>query len=307
MSSGLTNEEQAMNQTSLYIKDEHHQLHLRHIWHQPNGVPVLMLHGTIENGKIFYTESGKGLACYLAEQGFDVYVADFRGKGKSTPPIHEDSDHGQFDSITRDIPLFIEEVSKRTHQKMHVICHSWGGVLFASTLSRFPEKIANIASNICFGTKRSVLTSGIEKTLKVDILWNKIAPKLAKRKGFIDAKKLKFGADSETALFLQDSIDWVKPSQWLDRQDGFNYQDAAKTLNWPPTWHITGISDKVLGNVKDVQAFIDESHNHKAKLSLLSKQSGNALNYDHINILTHPNSINDHFPDIVSWLKQHNH
>lgn len=294
-----------MNQNSLYIKDNEHQLHLRHIWSTPNGVPVLMLHGTIENGKIFYTESGKGLACYLAEQGFDVYVADFRGKGKSTPPIHENAQHGQFEIITKDIPLFIDEVVKRNSKKMHVICHSWGGVLFASTLARFPEKLAHIASNVCFGTKRSVLTSGFEKTLKVNLIWNSLAPKLAKRKGYIDAKKLRFGADSETLLFLKDSIDWVKPGKWQDRNDGFSYQEAAKNISWPPTWHITGVSDKVLGNVKDVQAFIDESYNNEAKLSLLSKESGNALNYDHINILTHPLSIDDHFPEVVNWLKSH--
>ena len=73
-----------MQQQSLFIKDGRHQLHIRRIAVQQGGTPVLMLHvGTIENGKIFYTESGKGLACYLAEQGFDVFVADFRGKGKS--------------------------------------------------------------------------------------------------------------------------------------------------------------------------------------------------------------------------------
>ncbi|XQW86106.1 alpha/beta fold hydrolase [Thalassotalea piscium] len=295
-----------MKKNSLYINDGHHQLHLRHIWDKPNGIPVLMLHGTIENGKIFYTESGKGLACFLAKQGFDVYVADFRGKGKSIPAISENSEHGQFEAITRDIPLFIDEVIKRNPKKMHVICHSWGGVLFASTLARFPDKLSYIASNICFGTKRSVLTKGIEKTLKVNMLWNRIAPKLAKRKGYIDAKKLKFGAECETAVFLQDSIDWVNPSLWKDRHDGFNYQEAAKEIKWPPTWHLTGISDKVLGNVKDVQVFIDETYNHQAKLSVLSKASGNALDYDHIDILTHAFSVKDHFPEIVNWLNNHN-
>ena len=294
-----------MNQHSLFINDQHHQLHLRHIWCKPGGIPILMLHGTIENGKIFYTHSGKGLACYLAEQGFDVYVADFRGKGNSTPSIKEDSSHGQHEMITQDIPLFIKEVGKINNQPMHVICHSWGGVLFASALTRFPELLPTIASNICFGTKRSVLTSGIEKTLKVDWLWNRIAPRLAKRKGFIDAKKLKFGAESETLQFLQESIDWVKPGSWQDSTDNFNYKNAAKAINWPPTWHITGIADKVLGNVSDVKAFINESDNSEALLSLLSKKGGNALNYDHINILTHPLSVTDHFPDVVQWLNKH--
>ena len=54
-------------QQSLFIPCGAHQLHVRHI--QPrvavHGEPILMVHGAIENGRIFYTESGKGLACFL--------------------------------------------------------------------------------------------------------------------------------------------------------------------------------------------------------------------------------------------------
>ena len=59
--------------------------------------------------QIFYTEKGKGLGCYLAEQGFDVYVLDLRGRGKSTPLINAESDYGQHEAITHDIPLLIDE------------------------------------------------------------------------------------------------------------------------------------------------------------------------------------------------------
>jgi len=291
-----------MQQESLYIQDEHHQLHLRHIWCENSTVPLLMLHGTIENGKIFYTETGKGLGCYLAEQGFDVYIVDFRGKGKSKPGIKDNQDHGQFEAITRDIPLFIEYVTQRTQQNIHVVCHSWGGVMFASALARSPELITKITSNICFGTKRSVLVKSLEKLVKVDLLWNKLSPHLAKRRGYIDAKRLKFGAESETLSFLQHCIAWVKPSEWHDPSDGFDYHQAAKQLNWPATWHLTGSKDKVLGHANDVKNFIQES-NEKAEFSLLSKKNGALKDYDHIDILTDPIAVKDHFPQIVTWLK----
>ena len=100
-----------MQQESIYITEGDEQLHLRHIWQRKGGVPIFMLHGLIENGFIFYTEKGKGLACYLAEQGFDVYVADLRGRGKSKPAINADSAFGQFEAITRDIPLFLAKNS----------------------------------------------------------------------------------------------------------------------------------------------------------------------------------------------------
>ncbi|MBL7685765.1 MAG: alpha/beta hydrolase, partial [Deltaproteobacteria bacterium] len=47
-----------------------HLLHLRRFYTQEEAVKIWMLHGSVENGKIFYSENGKGLAPYLAQQGF---------------------------------------------------------------------------------------------------------------------------------------------------------------------------------------------------------------------------------------------
>lgn len=294
-----------MQQESLYVQDGEHQLHLRHIHQGNGGQPVLMLHGTIENGKIFYTESGKGLGCFLAEQGFDVYVADFRGKGLSKPNLKDDPEHGQFEAITRDIPLFLDYVEQRCQQKVHVVCHSWGGVLLASCLARYPERTKQVASNLCFGSKRSVHRKTLRKFWMVDLLFNRVAPVIAKKKGYVDAVKLKVGADNESEQFLLQCIDWVKPNPWRDLIDGFDYQHAARNIDWPNTWHITGVKDKLLGHAKDVKIFIEES-NTGAEFSILSIRSGNLLDYDHINILTHPKARDDHFPKVVSWLNAQN-
>jgi pimeloyl-ACP methyl ester carboxylesterase len=293
-----------INQESLFLPQGEHQLHLRHIWKKKGGIPVFMLHGVIENGLIFYTKNGKGLACYLAEQGFDVYVADLRGRGESTPRIDASAEHGQFEAITQDIPLFIDYISQTTNQKIHLVAHSWGGVLLASTLARFPTVMENIRSKTCFGTKRMVTVKSLEKLFKVNIGWNNLAPKLAKQKGFLDAKKHGIGSDNETRQSLADSVAWVKKSEWHDTTDGFDYFQAAKRVDWPPTWHFTGSKDKVLGHARDVNIFINES-NPQAKFTLLSKSLGNMQNYDHINILTHPNARIDHYPQLVKWLQSH--
>ncbi|OUS32270.1 alpha/beta hydrolase [Thalassotalea sp. 42_200_T64] len=298
-----------LQQESLFIEDNGHQLHLRHIYKptttgKPGGVPVLMVHGAVENGRIFYTEKGKGLGCYLAEQGFDVYVLDLRGRGKSTPLINAESDYGQFEVITHDLPLIIEHIFTLTEQPMHLISHSWGGVLVASVLARHAEIITRVRTNICFGTKRSITVSGIEKYLKVDLFWNRLALRMAKHKGYLDAKKYGIGSDNETQKSLAHSVAWVKRGPWHDPVDGFDYRTAAKNTLWPPTWHLTGINDSVLGNKVDVKYFIDETENCNAKLTVLSKRNGNAVDYDHIDILTHAKAVDDHFPKLVNWLNE---
>ena len=46
-----------------------------------NAPALLLIPGSIENGHIFYSKSGKGFAPWMAERGFDVFVADLRGRG----------------------------------------------------------------------------------------------------------------------------------------------------------------------------------------------------------------------------------
>ena len=48
---------------------------------------VLMIHGAVENGRIFYSNSGKGLAPFLCNSDSDVFVIDLPGRGESQPPF----------------------------------------------------------------------------------------------------------------------------------------------------------------------------------------------------------------------------
>ena len=87
------------NTESYFISLDHDVLHLKRIYRVSHGIPVLMIHGSVSNGRIFYSSSHKGLAPYLAACGCDVYVADLRGRGQSTPAVHAHSAHSQTQSI----------------------------------------------------------------------------------------------------------------------------------------------------------------------------------------------------------------
>ena len=94
------------------------------------GTPIFLIHGYFEDGRIFFTKKGKGLAPFLAENGFDVFVCDLLGKGESLPKIKKGFNHSQFEIITRDIPTYLAFVRKKTGiKKIHLGAHSWGGVL----------------------------------------------------------------------------------------------------------------------------------------------------------------------------------
>jgi len=268
------------------------------------GPPVLMLHGAIENGRIFYSESGKGLAPYLAQNGFDVFVADLRGRGKSTPSIGRNSRFGQTEAITEDIPACIEAIrSLRGSIPQQWVAHSWGGVLFSSFLGRFPEYTKLLSSLVYFGSKRTIRVWNIHHILKVDLIWKWVCPLACRICGYLPARRLRIGSDSETARSYRQSAAWVKNDEWVDSDDGFNYGEAVKQLSLPPIWYLAAENDHALGHPRDVRDFMESAGRQECRYTVLSRKNGNRHDYDHINMLTHPDAVQDHFPRVLEWMR----
>ncbi len=282
------------------------KLHIKRIYQNPLGIPVFMLHGAIENGKIFYSKSQKGLAPFLARAGYDVYIGDLRGRGESTPKITKHSCYGQTEAILEDLPAFINFIRERKpKQKQIWIAHSWGGVLITAFFARFPNYIAEVRSCAYFASKRSVRVWNLERLFKVDLAWKLLAPLLILIKGYLPAKELHIGSDNETKKSHQQSVVWVRQRKWVDTDDGFNYHEALNKLKLPATLYIAAKGDKSLGHPNDVQRLMAESGNHESDYVLLSVEQGHSQNYDHIAILTHPDAESEQFQLILDWIKKH--
>ena len=293
-------------QQSLFISlPKKHKLHLRRIFKNESGPPVFMLHGAVENGKIFYSEKNKGLASYLAHHGFDVFVADLRGRGLSEPAIKKGAIHGQTESITEDIPAFINEIKKIKGDVPQIwMGHSWGGVLALSCLARHPQYIPLVSHMVFFGTKRKITVFNFSKLVLIDLYWNTTARLIARLCGYLPSGKLGLGSDSETIYSLEHGVIWVKSNDWIDPIDGFNYREAIMKVKLPPALHITGTRDFALGHPTDVELFMKESGNQKAEFKIIGKKFGNKHDYNHVSLLTHSDAADDHFKMILEWVKK---
>ncbi|KPH94680.1 esterase [Pseudoalteromonas porphyrae] len=293
-----------IKQESVFIKLADQQtLHLRRIYN-PNsqGPAVLFVHGAVENGKIFYTHSNKGVAPFLAEQGYVCYVADLRGRGESKPGISKHAHYGQTEAITEDIPAFIDKIAELEGKPpAYWVAHSWGGVLMNSVFARFPHYIADVKACAYFGTKRSLYNHHPKKYFQGNVIWYFLAPILANKHGYLPAKKLKWGSDDETKKSHYQSMQWAKKKPWIDSDDGFDYGAAVSEMHLPPTLHIAGVKDKALAQPIDIQKFIDESGKGVQDLRIYGRKHGHQFDYDHINMLTHPNAKADQFTDLVNW------
>lgn len=267
--------------------------------------PVLLVHGSIENGKIFYSGSGKGLAPYLAQNGFDVFVADLRGKGASRPLVNRHSKATQTDTIEGELPFLVNKIKETTGaDSLHLGAHSWGGVLLLSAYALFHGQW-NVKSMVFFGTKRRIGIRTFQKFRVIDLGWTLLGSLATWVCGYLPAKKLRMGSDDEPGKFYFQLNRWVYSKKWIDPETGFNYREKLGTLTLPPLHFYTGVHDRLLGHPHDVKRLALETGQAHATVHILGKQNGNRHNYNHINILTHPDAVNDHFPEVAGLFRKY--
>ncbi|WP_298774905.1 alpha/beta fold hydrolase [uncultured Shewanella sp.] len=297
-----------INQQSLFIPYHTGHLHLRQIMpfkQSKHPIPILMLHGAISNGRVFYSESNKGLASYLASRGFIVYVMDIEGRGKSAPKLGRGSHLGQGEVIREQLPLIQQYILTQHPEisQVHWCGHSWGGVLMASAIARYGYFQRNVASLVTFGSKRKVNVNSLRKWLVITFGWGYLARFIAWRKGYFPAEKWRVGMDSESQTSLKQSIQWVN-GDWIDTDDGFDYAKAAQKTQWPKTWFIAGQGDKVLGHPADVESMIKECQFQEPHYTLLAKKEGFKHDYDHAGMLIHQDIAKEFFPSVSDWYQQ---
>lgn len=275
---------------------------LHRIHEKGNDKVLFLVHGYFEDSRIFYSTSGKGLAPFLAQNGYDVYMCDLLGKGKSSPRVSEGLDQDQYEIITKDIPKFIEETRRISGQeKIHVGGHSWGGVVVLAYLAR--TKDPNIKSFISFGSKRRIGVKGWRKLLFINFAWNWYGDRLVKKHGYLPAKKMRLGTQDEPKGYYYDATVWVREVSWIDPKDNFNYLDNFN-FELPPMLFITGKGDKILGHPKDVKRLMDEVSPEQAEYKVIGKETGHLNDYDHINLLTHKDAPKDHFNLVLNFLEK---
>jgi len=264
--------------------------------------PIFLLHGYFEDGKIFYSKSLKGFAPFLAENGFDVFVCDLPGKGKSEPQVSKNFDHSQFDIITHDIPKYLEYVRKTTGQQdIHIGAHSWGGVDLLAFMARFNDQ--HIKSIFTFGSKRKIYEKGLIKFIAIDFGWSCLGKISLAKNGYVSGKMMGLGEVNEPKAYYKQTDKWVKETQWIDPVDNLDYHKAFENITLPPTLYITGEKDKILGNPRDVKALMNETGKHQpTEYKVIGPKTGFKNPYDHINLLTHKDARDDHFQLVLDFI-----
>lgn len=116
--------------------------------------PVILCHGLGTQGKYWYFEEKINWARKFAEEGFNVYVPDLRGVGKSKGSF----DFG-FEDYLYDVSAIIKKVKTlEGSEKVHWIGHSMGGMVIYLAVSRKPEISQSLASFTAISSPYTIWT-----------------------------------------------------------------------------------------------------------------------------------------------------
>jgi len=107
---------------------------------------VILIHGFAQNRYTWHS-SARSFSAYLADEGWDVFVAELRGHGRSRHFSHL-RPRMVDDHVREDLPAFVREaVALSGHDQVILIGHSMGGLLsYASAATSVRERVAGVVT-----------------------------------------------------------------------------------------------------------------------------------------------------------------
>jgi predicted alpha/beta hydrolase len=268
-------------------------------------IPVLLIHGSMESSRIFYSKSGKGFAPFLARKGFDVFAVDIAGKGQSQPKASRKIAHSQADFIHSDMGRYFDYIRNfYPDTPVRIGAHSWGGVL-ALAWYAFYGNLENTGPMVFFGTKRRIGVFHPKRIFMVDIMWSGVGYFSGSLMGYVPTGKLKLGIDDEPFYFFKETNQWVYSRKWIDDRTGRDIAAMLQSKEKPPILHFAGVKDTVLGNPLDVERLMKETEAENTEMVLLGKANGNLRDYGHNDMLTAKEAPEDHFEMAAKWFARY--
>ncbi|MFZ5756066.1 MAG: alpha/beta fold hydrolase [Pseudomonadota bacterium] len=230
-------------ESTLVSVNERDQLHVRHFLGGHRNTSVVLLHGLFGDGSLFF-RSGDALACRLARAGFDVWVPDLRGKGRSWPALSREilreSHYGFHAAVTEDLATVLGLLREQAPDKpLYLVGHGTGGLLWLSFLARWPMVREMVRGLVLLGTAAEREPAGIGAALAWHLRDGALAAWRAYRHGVVTSPAMA-GDDGapgvEAPRFHRELRVMLGRGHWCDPDDALDHAAALSALPfWPPT------------------------------------------------------------------------
>jgi pimeloyl-ACP methyl ester carboxylesterase len=257
--------------------------------------PIVLVHGSFTNRRFWISAQGVGLARYLVEAGFDVWLMEMRGHGLS-PRNLDYKDNSLEHYAVSDVPAINEFVIEKTGLKPVWLGHSLGGVLIATAIAAETLPEHQIAAIALLGTQvvRRRWFLQIPLITSMGKLWFTLKPEL-------DGRKLKIGPENEPAGIAKEYLRWLGLlGRWR-----FNEGKASLLAKWQnmdvPMLAMVGKNDQS-DPAEYCERFYDLCGSNNKVFKLLSKDEGFSRDFGHVDMIVSKAAAKEVWPELLNWL-----
>lgn len=259
-------------------------------------VPVILVHGSYTHRRFWVTEDGFGLAPFLAEHGYDVWIPELRGHGLS-PKGEDFADVTAEDHIRRDLPTVHRYVRGETDAAPLLVGHSSGGLYLLGALSRGWIEPGSVQALAVFGTQISHGEEYLQNRLVAAAVRG-----LLDLLGSLPAPRLGLGPEVEPAAEMKEVVDWKAHQRWADRS-GVSYYAGLDEVSIPFRSY-AGASDE-----RDPPAgcrnLFERVGSEDKSFQLLAESEGFVRDYGHAEMVASRAASREVWPDLLDWLQDH--
>jgi alpha-beta hydrolase superfamily lysophospholipase len=236
---------------------------------------LVCLHAMMTDGRYFGARKGdESFAGYLAGQGIEVHVADFRGHGRSVPPTAGPDDWSFDDLVELDLPAIIAA----TPPDAVLLGHSLGGLVAAAALATGriprPRRLVLAATSVWLDvslrrhpTRFPVMAAyrGITRLL-----------------GKAPIRALRIGTADESRSYVAQLTGWAARGRWSSL-GGADYLEALAAID-VPTNAFAGAGDWMCrpADAENITRRIKTC----SPLRIVGRAHGDALDPDHFELFT---------------------
>lgn len=209
---------------------------------QPRGV-LLLLHAMMVDHRCLDRPAGAGLASALAARGYEVWRADFRGRGMSGPPPKEGGRWRYDDLVRHDLPALVGAVrAVSPGLPLAIVGHSLGGHVSAASLG-----MGLVEADALVGLAINIWQPRLEPSLRKR--WRKRLGSwffggLGGVLGRVPARRLRIGPCDEAGPYAMDLLRFWRQDRWTSA-DGRDDYDAALAQLGCPALMVVGTGDDV--------------------------------------------------------------
>lgn len=242
---------------------------------------IVCLHAMMTDGRYFGARRD-GFAVAIAQLGYDVFVADFRGHGYSVPPRAGIDDWSFDDLVTKDLPAIVRACADAADvppDELILVGHSLGGLVATAALGT--GKIMQPRALLLPAT--AVWLTGPDGSKRRRALMAAYRG-LTALFGKAPVRAIGAGSADESATYVEQLTSWAKTAKWTSLA-GLDYGAALAKIETPVI---------PLVGAGDWMCTPDDARGFAAKLPtarpvrVVGKKHGDALDPDHFQLFTRP-------------------